>query len=114
MRELSSIDLEFISGGLDMASAARHALGTFSSALGYMTGIHLKQSLGFRVHGTVEGVTGAAVLGEIATHSLWDRAGMPLDDRLSSGFTISFLCGVGAAFAEEITKKMIAITLRKE
>lgn len=113
MKELSSLDLQVVSGGFTPDSATRRALGAISSTVGYMLAVQIKRIAGFDASGTIEGVTGANVVGGFVSHSMWDDQSISLDDRTAAGMAMSFLSGGGVGLLEDIVKTAISSTMQK-
>ena len=108
MKELSSLDLRLVSGGLNAGSATLHALGTVSSTTGYMLAIQIKRAAGINVSGTVEGITSANVISGVLSHSSWDDQSIPVDERMGSGLATSLFCGAAVGLFEELAKTAIS------
>lgn len=116
MRDLSSSDLQLLSGGLSpddisgphQADVLLRSIGTVASAFGYMGGIRSMQMLGIKAHGTVGGTTTAVVIGGIATPSAWDLSGSGIDQRIYSGMAVSMTCGAMVGVAEGLVGAAIS------
>ena len=105
MRELSSSDLQFVSGGFDSLGATLRAFGTINSTFGYLTAIRTLQGWGSRGHETKMGAASAAAISKLATHSLWGGAGNNNpQDGTSAAMAGCFLLGAGVGLAEGIIK----------
>ncbi|CAM3969537.1 hypothetical protein GCM10027287_43820 [Bordetella muralis] len=90
-----------------------HALGAVTSTVGYMLAVQIKRVAGFNVSGTVEGVTGANVIGGFVSHSMWDDQSLPVDDRMGSGLATNLLCGASVGLFEDIVKTAISDAMRQ-
>ncbi|GAB3094737.1 hypothetical protein GCM10027287_43830 [Bordetella muralis] len=108
MRELSSSDLQLVSGGFDTVGASVRAFGTVNSVIGYLAAIRTLQRWGGPGHETKMGAASAMLISRFATHSLWDGPGPNAQDRTSAGMAGCFLLGAGVGLAQGIIQTVAA------
>lgn len=108
MRDLSSSDLQLVSGGFDTRGATLRALGTINSTLGYVTAIRTLQQWGSLGRETTMGAASAAAIAKWATHSMWDRPGNNPADSTGAAMSGCFILGAGVGLAEGIIKTAAA------
>lgn len=118
MRELSSSDLQRVSGGLDIAGAALYALTLYGSKIGYASTVNSKQEQNAHTSGTIYGVMGATMLGGLLTYPFRHEqvtdvnSGLFLGAGLNLG--VGFLCGIAAATLEDPVSAYISQIMQRD